>query len=198
MDNKMNKRTLEMKKMHVLQAATELFSVKSYESTTMSDISKKADVSFGSVASYFGNKESLFAICIEQPLGEFVTRFLDFNLSPDSFVDELEKMIKGHIILFSKMKVYLRLIVQVIAQHERFPNEFNVVVQHTRLIQNGIAKFIRKGQELGKLMDGDSEKLSVAYVNFLFGTVLSYAFNPSQEEQDEFILIAIRMFGPII
>jgi len=194
----MNKRTLEMKKMHVLQAATELFSVKSYESTTMSDISKKADVSFGSVASYFSNKESLFAICIEQPLGEFVTSFLDFNLSPDSFVDELEKMIKGHIILFSKMKVYLRLIVQVIAQHERFPNEFNVVVQHTRLIQNGIAKFIRIGQELGKLMDGDSEKLSVAYVNFLFGTVLSYAFNPSQEEQDEFILIAIRMFGPII
>ncbi|WP_226666213.1 TetR/AcrR family transcriptional regulator [Metabacillus litoralis] len=198
MINSENKRTLEMKKREVLHVATELFSMKSYEATTMSDISKKANVSFGSVASYYGNKESLFAICIEQPLEEFVDIFLNFNKHPTSIIDQLKEMIKQHFILFSNMKVYLRLIVQVIAQHERFPNEFKVITQHTELIQNDIKKFIKYGQEVGQLIDGDAERLSVAYINFLFGTILSYANNPSEEEQHEFISIAIRMFGPIL
>ncbi|TXC92832.1 TetR/AcrR family transcriptional regulator [Metabacillus litoralis] len=197
MENSENKRTLEMKKRDVLHAATELFSMKSYEATTMSDISKKANVSFGSVASYYGNKEALFAICIEQPLEEFVEIFLNFNKHTTSIVDELRVMIKQHFILFSSMKVYLRLIVQVIAQHKRFPNEINIIFQHTEIIQNAIAKFIQYGQELGQLKEGDAKMLSVAYVNFLFGTILSYAINPSEEEQNEFISIAIRMFGPI-
>ncbi|WP_307336117.1 TetR/AcrR family transcriptional regulator [Metabacillus malikii] len=197
MESSEKKRTVELKKAEVLQAATELFSEKSYEATTMSEIAKRAGVSFGSVASYYGNKESLFTRCVELPLKELSESFLNFDLHPVSFADELQKMMKGHFELFQNMKVFLRLVVQVIAQHERFPNQFNLVVEQTAFIQDEVTIFIQNGQQAGQFREGDASRLSIVYINLLFGTILSYAFRPSQEDEAEFISFAIRMFGPV-
>ena len=52
-------RTIDQKKKDVLHAATKLFAEKGFEATTMSDIAKLSNVGFGSVASYYENKETL-------------------------------------------------------------------------------------------------------------------------------------------
>ena len=56
--------SVQQKKERVLQSAILLFSKNNYDGTTMADIAKHAGVSFGSVSSYYGNKEELYNTCI--------------------------------------------------------------------------------------------------------------------------------------
>ncbi|MGB3261863.1 TetR/AcrR family transcriptional regulator [Paenisporosarcina sp.] len=193
-DNK--KRTIEMKKDSVLKAAIRLFAEKNYEATTMAEIAREANVSFGSVSIYFGNKEELFMACIVQPLEEFTKSLLDFDTSPKSYREEIQRFILKHFELFSTQKVYLRLLVQVTGQYERFSEAFKVVNEHNEKINNKVSQLIVNGQQANQLAKGDAEKIAIAYVSLLFGLRLSYADDPSLENWNQFAEIAMRLFGP--
>ena len=193
-DNK--KRTIEMKKDSVLKAAIRLFAEKNYEATTMAEIAREANVSFGSVSIYFGNKEELFMACIVQSLEEFTKSLLDFDTSPKSYREEIQTFIQKHFELFSNQKVYLRLLVQVTGQYERFSEAFKVVNEHNEKINNKVSQLIVNGQQANQLAKGDAEKIAIAYVSLLFGLRLSYADDPSLENWNQFAEIAMRLFGP--
>ncbi|MCZ8536865.1 TetR/AcrR family transcriptional regulator [Paenisporosarcina quisquiliarum] len=193
-DNK--KRTIEMKKDTVLKAAIRLFAEKNYEATTMAEIAREANVSFGSVSIYFGNKEELFMACVVLPLEEFTKSLLDFDPSPNSYREEIQTFILKHFELFSTQKEYLRLLVQVIGQYERFSEAFKVVNEHNEKLNNKVSQLIVNGQQANQLADGDAEKIAIAYVSLLFGLRLSYADDPSLENWNQFAEIAMRLFGP--
>lgn len=193
-DNK--KRTIEMKKDSVLKAAIRLFAEKNYEATTMAEIAREANVSFGSVSIYFRNKEELFMACIVQPLEEFTKSLLEFDTSPNSYREEIQTFILKHFKLFSTQKEYLRLLVQVIGQYERFSEAFKVVNENNEKINNKVSQLIVNGQQANQLAKGDAEKIAIAYVSLLFGLRLSYADDPSLENWNHFAEIAMRLFGP--
>lgn len=196
MANENKKRTIEMKKESVLKAAIRLFAEKNYEATTMAEIAREANVSFGSVSIYFGNKEELFMACIVQPLEEFTKSLMDFNTSPKSYKEEIQTLILKHFELFSTQKIYLRLLVQVTGQYERFSEAFKVVNEHNEKLNNKVSQLIVNGQQANQLSEGNAEKIAIAYVSLLFGLRLSYADDPSLEKWNQFAEIAMRLFGP--
>ncbi|OCA90468.1 hypothetical protein A8F94_00835 [Bacillus sp. FJAT-27225] len=190
------KRTIELKKDTVLQSAIKLFSEKGYDATTIGEIAKASNVSFGSVSTYYGNKEELFIACISKPAETLLEEMLMFNTHPYSFKEELTQMIKKHIELFSIQKDYLRLLVQVNGHHERFPKAFEIANTYTEKLNKKIASFVRNGQSAEQLISGDAENIAIAYISLLFGLRLSYADDPTTEDWREFVEIALRLFGP--
>lgn len=196
MTSEIKKRTIEMKKANVLQAAIQLFAEKNYDATTMAEIAKKANVSFGSVSIYYGNKEELFMACIEQPLENFLEDLMDFNISVKSYKEEIELMIHKHFKLFSTQKAYLQLLVQIIGQHEHFSEAFSLVNATTEKLYVKMSQLIKNGQDANQLKEGNANQIAIAYVSLLFGLRLSYADDPSIENWNQFVEIAIRLFGP--
>lgn len=196
MNNETKKRTIEMKKDSVLKAAIRLFAEKGYDATTMAEIAKEANVGFGSVSIYFGNKEELFMACIEQPMEDFINHLLQFDTQPASYREEIQTFIQKHFELFSTQKVYLRLIVQLIGQYERFSEAFKIVNGQTEKLNAKVAQLIVNGQQANQLAEGNAEKIAISYVSLLFGLRLSYADDPAPHNWHEFSEIAIRLFGP--
>lgn len=196
MNNETKKRTIEMKKDSVLKAAIRLFAEKGYDATTMAEIAKEANVGFGSVSIYFGNKEELFMACIEQPMEDFIKHLLQFDTQPASYREEIQTFIQKHFELFSTQKIYLRLIVQLIGQYERFSEAFKIVNGQTEKLNAKVAQLIVNGQQANQLAEGNAEKIAISYVSLLFGLRLSYADDPSAHNWHEFSEIAIRLFEP--
>ena len=61
----------EQKKEDIYQAALKLFSHNGFSKTTIKDIAAEAGVSFGTVFTYYENKETLFTECVNRPLQLF-------------------------------------------------------------------------------------------------------------------------------
>ena len=121
---------------------------------------------------------------------------LAFNTTPESYVDELHAMVRNHIENFSVQKEYLRLIVQVTAQFERFNEAFQTINQYTVKIQTKIQELIINRQREQQLSDGNAEKIAISYIIFLFGLRLSYADDPTIKDWNQFAEVALRLFGP--
>lgn len=196
MNRETQKRAIEIKKEKVLQSAINLFSEKGYDATTMGEIAKSANVSFGSVSTYYGNKEELFKECISKPAETLLEEMLMFNTEPNSFKDEITLMIKNHITLFSSQKNYLRLLVQVNGQYERFPKVFKLANIYTEKLIKKVEVLVHNGQAANQLIYGNAEKVATSYVSLLFGLRLSYADDPTIEDWLTFTEIALRLFGP--
>jgi TetR/AcrR family transcriptional regulator, mexJK operon transcriptional repressor len=196
MSSEYQKSVIEQKKEKVLESAIQLFSKKGYDATTISEIAKAANVSFGLVSTYYGNKEELFTVCITKPAETYLEEMLMFNTQPLSFKHEITQMINNHIKIISNRKDYLRLLVQVNSQYERFPNAFQVANIYTQKLTNKIEVLIHNGQVEDQLILENAEKIAIAYVGLLFGLRLSYADDPTSEDWNQFAEIALRLFGP--
>jgi TetR/AcrR family transcriptional regulator, mexJK operon transcriptional repressor len=196
MSSEDQKRTIEQKKEKVLESAIKRFSKKGYDATTISEIAKDANVSFGLVSTYYGNKEELFTVCVTKPAETYLEEMLKFNTQPAIFKTEISQMIKNHIKIIYNRKDYLRLLVQVNSQYERFPKAFQVANLYTQKLTKKIELLIRNGQMADQLASGNTEKIAIAYVSLLFGLRLSYADDPTSEDWNQFAEIALRLFGP--
>lgn len=196
MSSENQSRSIEQKKEIVLQCAIKLFAEKGYDATTIGEIAKAANVSFGLVSTYYGNKEQLFTACISIPAETYLAEMLMFETEPLSFKDEITQMIKNHIQIISNRKDYLQLFVQVNSQYERFPKAFEVANIYTQRLTKNIGELIKNGQLKDQLIPGNAEKIAITYVSLLFGLRLSYSDDPTTEDWNEFVDIALRLFGP--
>ncbi|WP_195891730.1 TetR/AcrR family transcriptional regulator [Bacillus ndiopicus] len=186
---------MELKKARVLEAAIALFAENGYEATTMADIAKKAEVGFGTVATYFGSKEELFYTCVVQPFQPLIVELKDFNVSPTSYPKEIEAMIRKHIFLFNAQDVYLQLLVQVIGQYEKFPVIFAEINKQTNELQQRLIELIVNGQNEQQLSEGEPLIIAISYISLLFGLCLSSVGNFPKDMLEQFATRAIYLFG---
>ncbi|MFJ9462901.1 TetR/AcrR family transcriptional regulator [Viridibacillus arvi] len=189
-------RAMEEKRDRILQSAIQLFAENSYEQTTVAQVAKKAGVSFGTVFTYFENKEELYFQSVKEPLEQLVKKFLQFDTKTDDVLNEISRMIKDHLILFSQQKKYLQLIVKVNGTHEQFPEVFQLVYERTQELIRQISKLIENGQRRGELVEGESEYIATAYISLLFGLELSYIDELGEDLINTYTQIAKRLFGP--
>lgn len=188
-------RNMELKKARILEAATALFAEKGYDSTTMGDIAKKAEVGFGTVATHFGSKEELFYTCVIQPWQPLVDELLAFDKNPQSYRQEIEEMTKRHVKLFNEQKTYMHLIVQANAQYEKFPDIFKQLNEETKVLNQSLIQLITNGQKENQLLDGNPSTIAISYVSLLFGLRLIYIDNLPEEMLQQFATVAMRLFG---
>ncbi|WP_279401568.1 TetR/AcrR family transcriptional regulator [Piscibacillus salipiscarius] len=157
----------------IMEVATDLFATEGYEGTTIKKVSEAANISYGSVFTYFKDKEELFYKVITEPLTDLSNDLFNFNPDADDPITELEKMIEKHIKIFAGMNTYLTLVVLIVGQHTRFPSVFEELDQfHSQLLER-ISQLVENGQNKGLLVEQDSFKVATLYTSLLIGIRLN-------------------------
>lgn len=188
-------RTIEQKKKDVLNAATKLFAENGFEATTMSDIAKLSNVGFGTVASYYENKETLLFKCVEEPMKDLLEKALQFDCNPQSYRNEIEVMTFQHFKVFHENRIYLLLLIHVTSQWERYFKPYELAHEFGVTIAKKIELLIKNGQNAGQVSAGDSWIISNAYISFILGLFLSNTNEFAEETLKSFAEASTRLFG---
>ena len=197
----MNKKRLspkqQEKRNQILTSAIRLFAQNGFTSTTVSDIAKNAGVSFGTVFTYFENKEALFEAAIIEPLMDFDSVFTRHEINEKPITEQLEGIIEEQIMFMAEHRDYLQLIQQVLGQPAKFPNLLERLDQYFARMLKDLVPFIEKGQENHELSTGDPELIGASYISFLIGVRLTFTDLGLSEVWKSLIPQALRLFGPI-
>lgn len=168
-------KAMEQKREKILQQAIILFAEQGYESTTIAKVAKASGVSFGSVFTYFENKDQLFYHAVTEPLETvYKTSLLDFDPEAPDILNEIKNMIDKHIRTFIEMHTYLQLVVQVIGQHTKFPEPFQILDEFSLDFIQKLTQIISNGQKRGILEESDAILTAKAYMGFLLGIRLTF------------------------
>lgn len=189
------KKTIEQKKSDILQISTKLFAEQGYEATTMANIAKLANVSFGSISTYFINKENLLYMCVEEPMEKFLSSILNFEVNPINFREELEHMTNMHFRLFQEYRIYLLLLVQMIAQNEKYYKSYLIAHEAAVQLTKKLEQLVVNGQKVNQLNKGNANTIAASYISLLFGLYLSNTDVFGENALTRFSEISIRLFG---
>lgn len=185
------------KRQRILQAAIQSFSVNGYSNATIKQIAQEADVSFGTVFTYFENKEDLFKAAVLEPLEEVKRVMLDTPEPSDHPTEQIKTIIEKQFRFFAQQTTYARMLQYVIGQPERFQGLFIELNQFTIQLQEALRPLILKGQEKGELINLDPDVISDAYLSFINGVRLTITDSADNRERwDTFIQHAFLLFGP--
>ncbi|OEH94355.1 TetR/AcrR family transcriptional regulator [Bacillus solimangrovi] len=186
---------MKQKREKILQEAIVLFSRLGYEGTTIKKVAAASGVSFGTVFTYFENKDQLFHAAIVEPLEEYRSELLDFNPNETDVFVELEKMVTNHIKIFSELSEYLSLIVHIIGQHHRFETTFKEIDQFYNEFREKLVELITSGQDAGILFEQEPIHVATAYFSLLMGIRLNTPDGADDQFWVNIIPIAIQLFG---
>ena len=189
------KRTVEEKKKLILQVATQLFAEKGYEATTMAEIAKLANVGFGTVATYYENKETLLLKCVEEPMPQFLKEVLHFNVHPENYAQELEVMTLKHFRYFHESRIYLLLLIHITSQWEKYFKPYLVAHLGAKEICEKVELLIQNGQAAGQIHPGDPNVIANAYISMLLGLFISNTNRFSNEALQQYARSSISLFG---
>lgn len=187
---------MKLKRNSILETAIILFSEKGYQGTTVQNIAKAAGVSFGSVFTYFDNKEHLFHSAVIEPLQTYSQQLLNFNPDAEDLMNELKKMITNHINIFAGLSNYLNLVVFVIAQNKHHKSTFEELDDFHAKLKEKLIILVKNGQKLGLLKIQDPAYTAISYTSLLLGLRLNLTDEPKSTMWQNFVPFALQLFGP--
>ncbi|BDD03460.1 TetR/AcrR family transcriptional regulator [Aureibacter tunicatorum] len=156
------------RKKAILEAALRLFSVKGYDSSSVSEIAKEAGISKGSVYNYYESKEDILMEVMEKALEEKMD-FISDRIIP---VDNKEKMIKMIDLVFDSIEQkpeYWRMLTILSFQ----PEAKKIIERLQTEKESDIAKIYKEMSRFMSLAGISAEE--IAFFNFaLSGASISY------------------------
>lgn len=187
------------KRHKIFQAGLRLFAQNGYSKTTIKDIAAEANVSFGTVFTYFENKEELFHLCVTEPIEEFRNYLLETSGILENFsLDKLKEMVDEHVAYFLEKEDYLRVIQYVIGQPERFSEMMEELDQFSDEFMSFIQNVVKTGMKKGVLPESNPEEVGYGYLAFLMGTRLTFTDHANVQLTNAFKNQALRLFGIVI
>jgi TetR/AcrR family transcriptional regulator, mexJK operon transcriptional repressor len=190
-------KAMEQKREKILQQAIILFAEQGYESTTIAKVAKASGVSFGSVFTYFENKDQLFYYAVTEPLDKvFRVGLLDFDPEAEDLLSEIKRMIDKHIRIFIEMRTYLQLVVQVIGQHTKFPEPFKVLDEFSLEFIQKLIQIITNGQRRDVLEESNADLTATAYLGFLLGIRLTFTDHAVSRIWEQLKIPAFQLLYP--
>lgn len=190
------KNSRDIKKDLILQEAIALFAKKGYFATTISDIAKEANVSFGSVAYYFKNKEQLFVEAVTAPFADVKKMFDMINEIEGTPIQRISKMVNKQFTSLTEQRTPFRLVQYVIGQKELFPELVDRILLFFDELKEIASHTIVEGQQRGELIEIDPNVVFSSYFSYLNGVMLTIMDEPHHPIWNEFVLQGIRLFGP--
>lgn len=187
---------MKQKRETILQQAVLSFAEHGYDDTTIAKVAKASGVSFGSVFTYFENKDQLFHAAVTEPLQEHSVKLLDFDPQASEPLLELERMVTNHIKIFAAFDSYLRLVVQVVGYYHRFAHSFAELDAFHNIFRTKIAELLINGQEKGLLHVQDPKYAATAYTSLLIGLRVNLTDEPQSNMWEKFVPFAMQLFGP--
>ncbi len=181
----------EQRRMEILNAGLELFVIKGYMETKISDIAKKVSMSTGLLFHYFESKEKLYM--------ELVMMGLEGTKYPtqqayESAIMYFEQFTEQ---LFTMMQVqpYIAKMFVLMAQAQRSegtPKEIREIALQVDTIERFIP-IVEQGQKEGSIRAGDARTLSVAFWCSIQGIAELYAMQPDMTlPEPEWIVDIVR------
>ncbi|MBP1949673.1 TetR/AcrR family transcriptional regulator [Virgibacillus litoralis] len=187
------------KRNKIFQAGLRLFAQNGYSKTTIKDIAAEANVSFGTVFTYFENKEELFHLCVTEPIEEFRNYLLETSGILENFsLNKLKEIVDEHVAYFLEKEDYLRVIQYVIGQPERFPEMMEELDQFSDEFMSFIQDIVKTGMEKGVLPEGNPEEVGYGYLAFLMGARLTFTDHANVQLTNAFKNQALRLFGIVV
>jgi TetR/AcrR family transcriptional regulator, mexJK operon transcriptional repressor len=182
----------------ILQAAVKLFSENGFAETPIAAVAKEAGVSFGTVFTYFETKETLFQSAILEPLEEIKPYFYEieerYSGNPMEIVNE---MIHCHVDLFAKRKDFLRLLQQVLARPDRYPDLFQELDDFVNVFIDRIVPLIIQGQKQGLFYQESPPLIAQSYLSLINGMRLTFVDEYTNLFWMDMRIQALRLFGAV-
>jgi TetR/AcrR family transcriptional regulator, mexJK operon transcriptional repressor len=195
-DKKLSPKQKE-KRDRILDAAIQLFAQSGYTGTKVADIAKAADVSFGTVFTYFESKEKLFEQTIREPLEKMNTVFYVREITDRPIIEQLENVVREQISFMAEQRGYLQLIQQVLGQPAKFPDLLAELDHYFEVMMDSVTPLIKKGQEEGVLYQDSPWILAASYISFLIGIRLTFTDHGLSDVWNVLVPQALKLFGPI-
>ncbi len=176
----------------ILDAALALFCEKGYYKTTTNEIAQKAQVSIGSLYSYFKDKDAIFLGVLEKYHGKFETSKIDLLNNLKLFQEDLRAWLRALICN----------LVRVHEESKEFNRELNVLSYYNpkiaraleqnkkRTMQDTMA-FFRAVSE-GKTHGDPDAEITVAF-DMISATVDRIVFGSEEIDRDRLINTAIEI-----
>lgn len=159
----------EAKERLIINAAIEAFSKRGYEKTSISDISRRADIATGGVYNYFDNKETLFTSCCKLVFREFLDGIKQASqVKSERGGDSVFQVVYYTLRFFRNNPAYARIVLLEAKEFIiRFPETDILSLWH-----NTIGSYLQ--ERLEQLLPGVQEKMdSRFYVSLMLGGVES-------------------------
>lgn len=173
-NNKIKVTNLSKKQQMVLIASLELFSEIGFENTKTNDIAKRANVSEGTVYSFFKTKEGILNAIVSKFMDEIIPNII-FEFSDKNFINNYSSfsefiytIVKDRLIFIQENLLQLKIIFQ------RILIDKNLVKKIEKIVVDGILQSISSILNYYKknniIIDLPNERI----VRYLFSLTLSY------------------------
>jgi Transcriptional regulator len=174
----------------VLDAAYRLFCQKGYYKTTTNEIARTADVSIGSLYSYFKDKDRILLEILDRYNKSFVQVHDDLNLDMEQYRDDprlwYRRFIEGMVDAHKKSKAFNQEL-QVLAHS--IPAVADVLEkQRQKTLERALDYFVRFK---GMLRVQDIEAAAILSTNIIGSTVDQIVFSENQIADDRIIDAAV-------
>ncbi|TMW70950.1 TetR/AcrR family transcriptional regulator [Alteribacter natronophilus] len=187
---------MQRKRRQILIAAATLFAEYGYEGTPVKKIAEAAGVSFGSVFTYFDNKETLFHSAVTEPLKEFEKLVEEIDPEAEDVLAELETMVSKHIRIYASMNEFLNLVTRVLTHYRKFPDTFKELDEFHERLRERVMELVVSGQNKGVLYEQDPGNVATVYTSLLMGMRLSLIDEPESSMWERLVPHVMQIFGP--
>lgn len=151
----------------ILLAARELFEEKGFDSTTVREISAKANVNVALINYHFGSKETLLADLIEEMAAATLIKLADINTSTANPEEKLKQAVELMVNKIFNNKRYYQMIHREISTIQR-PELTQKIAKSLKRNRNEIKKIIEEGQHKKLFRKNIDVDLTI---NTMFGLV---------------------------
>lgn len=168
----------ENRKKQILYKALELFVIKGYSETKITDIATSLNISVGLLFHYYESKEQLYY--------ELVQMGVEGSKSPQKIeykepIQYFETFLKGLFATATEQPwIYQMFVLMSQAQKPGIPEEIRKLALSVNQIELS-SKIIEEGQKTGNIRKGDPMSLSIAFWCSVQGLMEKYAISPEME-----------------
>lgn len=173
-NNKIKVTNLTKKQQRVLIASLELFSELGFENTKTNDIAKRADVSEGTVYSYFKTKEEILNVIISEFIDKIIPSIISefsngkFTNNYCNFSEFIYTIVKDRLIFIQENFLQLKIIFQRVLIDKRLVRKFEKII--TDAILKPISPVLNDYKKNNIIIDLPNERI----VRYLISLTLSY------------------------
>lgn len=137
---------LDSKKRLILKVANEIFNKVGFERATISQIAKAADISNGSIYSYFKNKDDLLFSIPEERMENFLNSIREHLKGIKGAPNKLRKLIWHELSFYENNRDYAHLLFSDLRHNPRFSKSkaYEMVRQYGKMILQILEEGIRE------------------------------------------------------
>ncbi|GKV66918.1 MULTISPECIES: TetR/AcrR family transcriptional regulator [unclassified Sporosarcina] len=166
----------DIRQQQLKDAAIELFGMKGFAATKISEITNKAELSHGLFYHYFKSKEELYVTVLIELLETLIEVINEAEEQSESPLMQLEWLTDVTHSGPLKDGVYRHILIMQALYSDHLPAETKEnIVERYRSMVIRIALIIERGQITGDFIEGDPEELAIYHLSLVHGLLLSNA-----------------------